>query len=118
MALQGVNVALQPLGAEAVWARTFEEDFGLGAGALADFFPGPAFLAWGRMGNIQGWVAACAHGWLDRVMSGCMIRLTADRCHNDPTASALRSTLHAKPIGGAARCRQSTPPSRRRWGGA
>ncbi|KAI8466868.1 MAG: tim-barrel domain-containing protein [Monoraphidium minutum] len=55
MALQGVNLALMPLGAEAVWAAAFTRDLGLPAAALADFFPGPAFLAWGRMGNIQGW---------------------------------------------------------------
>jgi hypothetical protein len=56
MALQGVNIALMPLGAEAAWARTMQDEFGLDAGALAGFFAGPAFLAWGRMGNIQGWV--------------------------------------------------------------
>lgn len=54
MALQGVNLALMPLGAEAVWLDVMREEFGLGPEALADFFPGPAFLAWGRMGNIQG----------------------------------------------------------------
>lgn len=54
MALQGINVALMPLGAEALWAETYANDFGLGSADLADWFPGPAFLAWGRMGNIQG----------------------------------------------------------------
>lgn len=54
MALQGINLSLMPLGAEAIWVRTFKDEFGLGPESLADFFPGPAFVAWGRMGNIQG----------------------------------------------------------------
>ncbi|KAF8069596.1 hypothetical protein HT031_001713 [Scenedesmus sp. PABB004] len=55
MALQGVNLPLMPLGVEALLSRTFA-GFGVPPAALADFFPGPAFLAWGRLGNIQ------AHG--------------------------------------------------------
>ncbi|KIZ03038.1 alpha-N-acetylglucosaminidase [Monoraphidium neglectum] len=55
MALQGVNLSLMPLGAEAAWQAALQEEFGLAPDGLADFFPGPAFLAWGRMGNIQGW---------------------------------------------------------------
>jgi hypothetical protein len=54
MALQGVNLSLMPLGAEAAWQAALQEEFGLAPDGLADFFPGPAFLAWGRMGNIQG----------------------------------------------------------------
>lgn len=52
MALQGINLPLMPLGMEALQVETFTA-LGLTAGQLQDFFPGPAFLAWGRMGNIQ-----------------------------------------------------------------
>jgi hypothetical protein len=52
MALQGINMPLMPLGMEALQAATFA-GLGLTAEQLQDFFPGPAFLAWGRMGNIQ-----------------------------------------------------------------
>jgi hypothetical protein len=52
MALQGINMPLMPLGMEALQAATFA-GLGLGLEQLQDFFPGPAFLAWGRMGNIQ-----------------------------------------------------------------
>lgn len=54
MALQGVNLPLAPVGIEYVWLKTYEE-LGLTAEDLKDFFPGPAFIAWGRMGNIQGY---------------------------------------------------------------
>jgi alpha-N-acetylglucosaminidase len=54
MALQGINLPLMPLGMEALWVATYRE-LGLSPQDLEDFFPGPAFLAWGRMGNIQGY---------------------------------------------------------------
>ena len=66
MALQGVNIALMPLGADAVWARAYRDEFDLAAADLEGFWPGPAFLAWGRMGNVQG-CAAPAGGSLPRV---------------------------------------------------
>ena len=47
-ALQGINLPLAPCGIEAVWLDTFTQDFGLSAQQLEGFFPGPAFLAWGR----------------------------------------------------------------------
>jgi hypothetical protein len=47
MALQGVNLPLMPLGMEALLAQTFV-GLGLQEAQLADFFPGPAFLAWVR----------------------------------------------------------------------
>jgi hypothetical protein len=69
MALQGINMPLMPLGMEALQAATFA-GLGLDPEQLQDFFPGPAFLAWGRMGNIQvRRVTAClrlpvqAAGW-------------------------------------------------------
>jgi alpha-N-acetylglucosaminidase len=54
MAMQGINLAMMPLGMEQLWVDTFQS-LGLTAQELEDFFPGPAFLAWGRMGNIQGY---------------------------------------------------------------
>ncbi len=54
MALQGINLPLAPVGMEAIWSTTFTQ-FGLDPSDLEDFFTGPSFLAWGRMGNIQGY---------------------------------------------------------------
>lgn len=54
MALQGINLPLAPVGIEYAWVKTYEE-YNISASELEDFFPGPSFLAWGRMGNIQGY---------------------------------------------------------------
>ncbi|RHY96254.1 hypothetical protein DYB35_005387 [Aphanomyces astaci] len=54
MALQGINMPLAFTGQEKVWQATFAK---FNVTSLDDFFAGAAFLAWGRMGNIQGsWV--------------------------------------------------------------
>lgn len=50
MALHGVNLPLAPAGCEELWARVYEE-LGLTRDQLDAFFPGPSFLAWGRMGE-------------------------------------------------------------------
>lgn len=58
MALKGVNLALAFGGQEAIWRRVFD---GLGVGR--DNFTGPAFLAWGRMGNIHGFGGGLSEAW-------------------------------------------------------
>ncbi|KDO21253.1 hypothetical protein SPRG_13552 [Saprolegnia parasitica CBS 223.65] len=56
MVLNGINVPLAFTGQEKVWATTFRA-FNVSASGLDAFFAGASFLAWGRMGNIQGsWV--------------------------------------------------------------
>ena len=52
-------------GQEYVWARVFK-GFGLQDEELAGFFAGPAFLAWGRMGNIKGWGGPLPPGFMER----------------------------------------------------
>ncbi|CAK4737518.1 unnamed protein product [Aphanomyces euteiches] len=54
MALNGINMPLAFTGQEKVWQATFAR---FNITSLDNFFAGAAFLAWGRMGNIQGsWV--------------------------------------------------------------
>eukprot|EP00882_Tetradesmus_deserticola_P020599 GHRQ01022260.1.p1 GENE.GHRQ01022260.1~~GHRQ01022260.1.p1 ORF type:complete len:375 (+),score=132.30 GHRQ01022260.1:342-1466(+) len=65
MALQGINMPLMPLGMEALQAATFA-GLGLAPEQLQDFFPGPAFLAWGRMGNIQGYGGPLPPEYMDK----------------------------------------------------
>ena len=55
MALSGVNLPLAFTGQEWAFYRTYTEQFGLTAADLDAHFAGPAFLAWGRMGNIRAW---------------------------------------------------------------
>lgn len=52
MALQGINMPMMPLGMEALLTATFAT-LGLQPSQLADFFPGPAFLAWVRCKGVK-----------------------------------------------------------------
>lgn len=52
MALHGVNTEFSPIGGEAIWKRVWQK-FGVSANDLDDFFTGPAFLPWHRMGNVN-----------------------------------------------------------------
>lgn len=55
MALMGINMPLAFTGQEYVWDRVYRERMNLTEEDMAAHFAGPAFLAWGRMGNIRGW---------------------------------------------------------------
>ncbi|GER27712.1 alpha-N-acetylglucosaminidase [Striga asiatica] len=65
MALQGVNLPLAFTGQEAIWQKVFAE-FNITQQELNDFFGGPAFLAWARMGNLHGWGGPLTQNWLDK----------------------------------------------------
>ena len=55
MAMMGINLPLAFTGQEFVWDKVYRETFGLSRADMDAHFAGPAFLAWGRMGNIRGW---------------------------------------------------------------
>jgi alpha-N-acetylglucosaminidase len=50
MAMHGINMPLALTGQEAVWQKVYK-DMGLSPEEISDFFSGPAFLPWQRMGN-------------------------------------------------------------------
>jgi alpha-N-acetylglucosaminidase len=52
MALHGVNMEFSPIGGEAIWQRVWKQ-FGITQEQLDNFFTGPAFLPWHRMGNVN-----------------------------------------------------------------
>ncbi len=53
LAMNGVNMPLQPLGQEATWIATFKE-FGITSEQIRkNFLVGPAYFAWGFMNNID-----------------------------------------------------------------
>jgi alpha-N-acetylglucosaminidase len=54
MAMNGVNMPLAFTGQEAIWDKVYR-NFNLTQAEIDAHFAGPAFLAWGRMGNIRGW---------------------------------------------------------------
>ncbi len=66
MALSGINLALAYTAQEFLWLKLFLA-LGLKRQDLThDFFAGPAFLAWGRMGNIQKWGGPLSYeGWIE-----------------------------------------------------
>ena len=63
MALNGLNLILSFTGQELVWQKfyTFLE---LTDSDIKDFFSGPAFLAWQRLGNIRRWGGPLDDGWI------------------------------------------------------
>lgn len=64
MALHGIDMPLAMEGQEAVWQQLWRE-FGVPDAALADYFSGPAFTPWQRMGNIEGYRAPLPQRWID-----------------------------------------------------
>ncbi|KAL2461225.1 alpha-N-acetylglucosaminidase family/NAGLU family [Abeliophyllum distichum] len=65
MALQGVNLPLAFTGQESIWQKVFSE-FNITKKDLNDFFGGPAYLAWARMGNLHGWGGPLTQNWLNK----------------------------------------------------
>ncbi|XP_023004465.1 alpha-N-acetylglucosaminidase [Cucurbita maxima] len=68
MALHGINLPLAFTGQESVWRSVFR-DFNLTVKDLDNFFGGPAFLAWARMGNLHGWGGPLSKNWLDQQLA-------------------------------------------------
>eukprot|EP01052_Picozoa_sp_SAG31_P000665 SAG31_NODE_19_length_35031_cov_42.510707_16_plen_943_part_00 len=74
MAMMGINMPLAFTGQEYVWNRVYRERFNLTQVDMDEHFAGPAFLAWGRMGNIRGWggtydsagVTGLTANWMER----------------------------------------------------
>ncbi|ELW54978.1 Alpha-N-acetylglucosaminidase [Tupaia chinensis] len=62
MALNGINLALAWSGQEAIWQRVYLA-LGLTQSEIDEYFTGPAFLAWGRMGNLHTWGGPLPHSW-------------------------------------------------------
>ena len=64
MAMNGLNLILSFTGQEFVWQK-FYSFLELKDSEIKAFFSGPAFLAWQRMGNIQGWGGPLDDGWIE-----------------------------------------------------
>ena len=67
MALHGINLPLSFTGAEYSFRQLFRE-FGLTDNEIYQFFSGPAFLTWQRMGNIKGWAGPLGDHWIEQQM--------------------------------------------------
>ncbi|KAM3823409.1 alpha-N-acetylglucosaminidase [Vipera latastei] len=62
MALHGINMALAFTGQEAIWQRVYLS-LGLKQSEIDEYFTGPAFLAWNRMGNLHTWAGPLPFSW-------------------------------------------------------
>lgn len=65
MALHGIDMPLAMEGQEAIWQALWRE-FGVSERDLGDYFSGPAFTPWQRMGNIEGYRAPLPQPWIER----------------------------------------------------
>ncbi|KNC87184.1 hypothetical protein SARC_00712 [Sphaeroforma arctica JP610] len=65
MALKGINLPLAFTGQEYVWRRVYQRHFNVSDAELSEWFSGPAFLAWFRMGNLQKWGGPLPQRWID-----------------------------------------------------
>ncbi|XP_058077596.1 alpha-N-acetylglucosaminidase isoform X2 [Magnolia sinica] len=68
MALQGINLPLAFTGQESIWQKVFQ-NLNISKEDLDDFFGGPAFLAWARMGNLHAWGGPLSQSWLDQQLA-------------------------------------------------
>ncbi|CAL9699636.1 unnamed protein product [Knipowitschia caucasica] len=62
MALNGINLPLAFTGQEALWLEVYRS-LGLNQTELDEFFSGPAFLAWNRMGNLFRFGGPLSQSW-------------------------------------------------------
>lgn len=63
MAMNGINMPLAPMGQELIWQRVFKK-YGIAEKDLEDFFVGPAYNAFGRMGCIDGFAGPLPQSWI------------------------------------------------------
>ena len=62
MALHGINMPLAAVGHECVW-RNILLRLGYSEEDVAKFIPGPAFMAWWEMNNLEGWGGPLPQSW-------------------------------------------------------
>eukprot|EP01116_Phalansterium_solitarium_P003016 TRINITY_DN1344_c0_g1_i1.p1 TRINITY_DN1344_c0_g1~~TRINITY_DN1344_c0_g1_i1.p1 ORF type:complete len:903 (-),score=-53.28 TRINITY_DN1344_c0_g1_i1:721-3429(-) len=62
MALNGINMPLSFVGQEYIWAKVYKQ-LGLTEDELQEWFTGPAFLPWQRMGNVRKWAGPLSASW-------------------------------------------------------
>ncbi|KAM9296713.1 alpha-N-acetylglucosaminidase [Gastrophryne carolinensis] len=68
MALNGINMPLAFTGQETIWQKVYLS-LGLTQSEIDEYFTGPAFLAWGRMGNMHTWAGPLSSSWMQKRLS-------------------------------------------------
>lgn len=65
MAMNGITTPMAMVGVEKVWVNTLKE-FGYSDAQIKAFLPGPAYMGWFLMGNLQGMGGPMSDRWIDR----------------------------------------------------
>lgn len=66
MALHGINMPLAVTGVEYVWKKVFVDKYKVPLEDLQEWFSGPAFLTWQRMGNLRAFGGPLSLQWINR----------------------------------------------------
>ena len=64
MALHGINLVLSMTGIETVWKNLLEK-YGYTYEEICEFIPGPSYMAWWQMNNLEGWGGPLHEEWFD-----------------------------------------------------
>ncbi len=64
LAMQGVNLPLAIMGTEAVWQNTLRR-FNFSDNEIASFIPGPAYICWWLLDNLEGWGGPVSQTWIN-----------------------------------------------------
>jgi len=78
MALHGMDMLLINNAYEAIMFRVFKK-LGISENAIRNFFPGPAFQPWNRMGNLTGWDGPVPTSWYQQQIA--LTHKVLDRMH-------------------------------------
>ncbi|MCH5319201.1 MAG: alpha-N-acetylglucosaminidase [Paramuribaculum sp.] len=65
MALHGINMSLLLTGNEVVWKNLLKK-IGYSEEEITNFIPGPAYMAWWQMNNLQGWGGPLPNHWFEQ----------------------------------------------------
>ncbi|MGF7231940.1 alpha-N-acetylglucosaminidase TIM-barrel domain-containing protein [Arachidicoccus sp.] len=78
MALHGMDMLVMNNAYEAIMYRVFKK-MGISDDAIRNFFPGPAFQPWNRMGNLTGWDGPAPASWYKQQIA--LTHKVLDRMH-------------------------------------
>lgn len=127
MALHGINMPLAAVGNECVW-RNMLLRLGYSEEEIGRFIPGPAFLAWWEMNNLEGWGGPLPLSWysqqealqkkiLKRMKEFGMMPVLPGYCGMAPSFALNRNTKGDKAEGEDIATEESAQSSLQLWNG-
>jgi alpha-N-acetylglucosaminidase len=95
-AVQCLNVSWTLAGQEHIWQKVWAR-FGITASDLESFFAGPSFLAWQRMGNLQGYGGPLPQSYIDS-QAGEWLPASLAILPRAQTELCIHASSHAQPV--------------------